>query len=44
MIRTGSQYIDSIRDGREVYLNGERIKDVSQRASTTCSTTRRPSR
>ena len=30
MIRTGSQYIDSIRDGREVYLNGERIKDVSQ--------------
>jgi 4-hydroxyphenylacetate 3-monooxygenase len=30
MIRTGSQYIDSIRDGREVYLNGERIKDVSR--------------
>ena len=29
MIRTGSQYIDSIRDGREVYLNGERVKDVT---------------
>ena len=24
MIRTGSQYLDSIRDGREVYINGER--------------------
>ena len=30
MIRTGSQYIDSIRDDREVYLNGERVKDVSR--------------
>jgi len=30
MIRTGRQYIDSIRDGREVYLNGERVKDVSR--------------
>ncbi len=28
MIRTGAQYIESIRDGREVYLNGERVKDV----------------
>ncbi len=28
MIRTGKQYIDSIRDGREVYINGERVKDV----------------
>ena len=29
MIRTGKQYRDSIRDGREVYINGERVKDVT---------------
>ncbi len=29
MIRTGAQYRDSIRDGREVYINGERVKDVT---------------
>ena len=28
MIRTGEEYIASIRDGREVYINGERVKDV----------------
>ncbi|MFJ2366083.1 4-hydroxyphenylacetate 3-hydroxylase family protein [Pseudomonas sp. NPDC087697] len=28
MIRTGEQYRDSIRDGREVYINGERVMDV----------------
>lgn len=28
MIRTGAQYIESIRDGREVYVNGERVRDV----------------
>ena len=28
MIRTGEEYIESIRDGREVYMNGEKIKDV----------------
>lgn len=28
MIRTGQQYIESIRDGREVFMNGERVKDV----------------
>ena len=50
MIRTGSQYLDSIRDGREIYINGGRVKDVTQhammkplidiraRGSTTCST------
>jgi aromatic ring hydroxylase len=26
MIRTGEQYIESIRDGREVYINGEKVK------------------
>ncbi|HEY0203430.1 MAG TPA: 4-hydroxyphenylacetate 3-hydroxylase family protein [Acetobacteraceae bacterium] len=29
MIRTGAQYRDSIRDGREVYVNGERVRDVT---------------
>ncbi|MCB9430491.1 MAG: 4-hydroxyphenylacetate 3-hydroxylase family protein [Ardenticatenaceae bacterium] len=28
MIRTGAEYIESIRDGREVWLNGEQVKDV----------------
>lgn len=28
MIRTGAQYIESIRDGREVHVNGERVEDV----------------
>jgi len=30
MIRTGSQYLDSIRDGREVFINGERVADVTR--------------
>jgi len=30
MIRTGKQYVESIRDGREVYINGERVKDVTR--------------
>src|SRR5712692_20258 len=30
MIRTGQQYLDSIRDSREVYINGERVKDVTR--------------
>jgi 4-hydroxyphenylacetate 3-monooxygenase len=29
MIRTGQQYKDSIRDGRQVWVNGERVKDVT---------------
>lgn len=28
MIRTGAEYIESIRDGREVYIAGKRVKDV----------------
>ncbi|HWK43208.1 MAG TPA: 4-hydroxyphenylacetate 3-hydroxylase family protein [Stellaceae bacterium] len=28
MIRTGTEYRESIRDGREVYIGGERVKDV----------------
>src|SRR5260221_2646243 len=27
MIRTGAQYRDSLRDGREVYINGDRLND-----------------
>ena len=30
MIRTGTQYLDSIRDSREVYVNGERVRDLAQ--------------
>jgi len=29
MIRTGAQYIQSIRDGRDVFINGERVEDVA---------------
>lgn len=29
MIRTGEQYRESIRDNREIYVNGERVKDVT---------------
>ena len=29
MIRTGNQYRDSIRDGRRVWINGERVNDVT---------------
>jgi 4-hydroxyphenylacetate 3-monooxygenase len=29
MIRTGKQYVDSIRDSRAVYIGGERVKDLA---------------
>ena len=29
MIRTGDQYRASIRDDREVYIDGARVKDVT---------------
>jgi 4-hydroxyphenylacetate 3-monooxygenase len=29
MIRTGQQYLDSIRDTRAVYIDGERVRDVT---------------
>ncbi len=29
MIRSGQQYRDSIRDGRQVWINGERVRDVT---------------
>jgi 4-hydroxyphenylacetate 3-monooxygenase len=33
MIRTGEQYRESIRDGREVWINGERVSDVTTHPS-----------
>src|ERR687893_1424089 len=29
MIRTGEEYRESIRDGREVWVSGERVSDVT---------------
>ena len=29
MIRKGSDYINSIRDNREVYMNGDLVKDMT---------------
>ncbi|MFH8613698.1 4-hydroxyphenylacetate 3-hydroxylase family protein [Streptomyces sp. NPDC017979] len=29
MIRSGRHYLDALRDGREVWLDGERVKDVT---------------
>ena len=29
MIRTGAQHRNLIRDGRQVWINGERVKDVT---------------
>ncbi|MCW8086276.1 4-hydroxyphenylacetate 3-hydroxylase family protein [Sabulicella glaciei] len=29
MIRTGAQYLEGLKDGREVYIDGERVKDVA---------------
>jgi aromatic ring hydroxylase len=29
MIRTGTQYLESIRDSREVYMDGERVADLA---------------
>ena len=28
MLRTGKDYIESLRDGREVWIDGERVSDV----------------
>ena len=33
MIRTGQQYRDSLKDGRQVWINGERVKDVTTHPS-----------
>ncbi|MFN0301412.1 MAG: 4-hydroxyphenylacetate 3-hydroxylase N-terminal domain-containing protein, partial [Burkholderiales bacterium] len=28
-LMTGSQYLDSLRDDRQVFIDGERVKDVT---------------
>ena len=33
MLRTGKQYLDSLRDGRRVWINGERVADVTKHAA-----------
>jgi 4-hydroxyphenylacetate 3-monooxygenase len=33
MIRTGRQYLDSLRDGREIYIDGKRVADVTRHPS-----------
>jgi 4-hydroxyphenylacetate 3-monooxygenase len=33
MSRTGRQYVESLRDGRAVYVNGERVKDVTEHSA-----------
>ena len=30
MIRTGEQYRNGLRDGREIWIDGERVKDVTR--------------
>jgi len=30
MIRTGNEYRDSLRDGRQVWIDGEKVKDVTE--------------
>ena len=32
MIRTGNEYKDSIRGNRDVYMDGQRVKDVTSHA------------
>jgi 4-hydroxyphenylacetate 3-monooxygenase len=33
MIRNGQQYLDSIRGDRQVYIDGERVKDITRHAA-----------
>ena len=35
MIRTAEQYVESLRDGRVVYQDGERVEDVPTRYART---------
>src|SRR5690348_12718162 len=34
MIRTGAQYREGLRDGREVWIDGERVKDLPSHPAT----------
>src|SRR3954471_20669757 len=33
MLRTGAEYRESLRDGRQVWMNGARVKDVTTHAA-----------
>ena len=33
-VRTGRQFLEGLRDGREVWLEGERLMDVSRHPKT----------
>ena len=52
MIKNGTQHIASLRDGRQVYLNGQPVGDVTAHAAfrnsiaatRACTTTRRATR
>ena len=33
MIRTPEQYVESLRDGRRIFLNGEKIEDITKHAA-----------
>ena len=33
MIRTGNQYRESINDGRQVWIDGEKVKDICNHSS-----------
>ena len=35
---TGNQFLDSIRDGREIYVHGERVKDVTSHPESSACT------
>jgi 4-hydroxyphenylacetate 3-monooxygenase len=41
---TGREYLESLRDGREIYIYGERVDDVTTPSSMIRSTIPRPRR
>ena len=43
MIRTGEQYLESLRDGRRVLCGGEMIDDLTTHPKTAASPRRWPS-
>ena len=40
---TGAEYLESLRDGREVYIYGERVKDVTTHPAFRNAAARSPS-
>jgi aromatic ring hydroxylase len=35
MLRTGSDYLEALRDGRRIYVGGELVRDVTSQRSAT---------